>query len=153
VVQYVISGASGAFLSANPWDAYNTLENTITALKSGYRSGAVWLANRRTYGILRKIRNEFGDSLWSQSNEMAQPALLLGYPAIEAEDMPDLAADSYSVAFGNFKEAYVVVDHISVRLLRDPFTSKPYVKFYTTKRVGGDVLKSEAYKIIKFGTS
>jgi HK97 family phage major capsid protein len=103
--------------------------------------------------VLRKIRNEFGDSLWSQSNEMAQPPLLLGFPAIEAEDMPDIAPDSFSIAYGNFREAYVVVDHVRMRLLRDPFSNKPFVRFYATKRVGGGVLKSEAYKIVKFGTS
>jgi HK97 family phage major capsid protein len=78
---------------------------------------------------------------------------LLGYGVTEAEDMPAKAASSLSIAFGNFKRGYTIVDRIGMRMLRDPYSNKPYVGFYTTKRVGGMVVNSEAIKLIKFATS
>jgi HK97 family phage major capsid protein len=79
-----------------------------------------------------------------------QPATLLGYPVIEAEDMPDIAASSLSIAFGNFKSGYTIAERNATTILRDPFTNKPYVHFYATKRVGGQVVNSEAIKLLKF---
>jgi HK97 family phage major capsid protein len=152
-VEYISTGASGAFLSTNPWTGMDTLENAVTALKSEYRPSAVWLMNRRTMGVIRKLRNADGDSLWTASNQAGQPALLLGFPVIEATDLPDIAANSLSVAFGNFREAYCVVDHVAMRILRDPFTQKGWVLFYATKRVGGGLVKCEALKLIRFSTA
>ena len=79
-----------------------------------------------------------------------QPATLLGYPVVEAEDMPDIAADSLSIAFGNFKAGYVIAERNATKILRDPYTHKPYVHFYATKRVGGQVTNSESIKLLKF---
>lgn len=78
--------------------------------------------------------------------------MLLGYPVTEAEDMPDIAANSLSVAFGNFHKGYTIVDRMGIRVLRDPYTNKPFVHFYTTKRVGGGVVNSQAIKLLKFST-
>ena len=82
-----------------------------------------------------------------------QPAVLMGYPVLVAEDMPDVASDSLSVAFGDFRRGYMIVDRQGVRVLRDPYSAKPYVLFYTTKRVGGGVHDFDAIKLLKFGTS
>jgi HK97 family phage major capsid protein len=79
-----------------------------------------------------------------------QAASLMGFPVVEAEDMPDIAADSASIAFGDFRRGYLVVDRTGVRILRDPYSAKPYVLFYTTKRVGGGVQNFEAIKLMKF---
>ena len=76
--------------------------------------------------------------------------LLLGYPVVESEDMPAIATDSYSVAFGDFRRGYLIVDRVGIRVLRDPYSSKPYVLFYTTKRVGGGVQDFDAIKLLKF---
>jgi HK97 family phage major capsid protein len=81
------------------------------------------------------------------------PATLLGYPVAEFEDMPSIDADTLSIAFANFSEAYQIVDRAGVRVLRDPYTAKPYVLFYTTKRVGGDVVNFEAVKLIRFASA
>jgi HK97 family phage major capsid protein len=81
-----------------------------------------------------------------------QPAMVLGYPVTEAEDMPSLAANSLSLAFGNFREGYQIYDRIGIRTLRDPLTTKGYVKFYTTKRVGGGVVNFDAIKLMKFNS-
>jgi HK97 family phage major capsid protein len=78
------------------------------------------------------------------------PETLLGYAVTRAEDMPALATNSLSLAFGDFAQAYQIVDRQGIRVLRDPYTSKPYVKFYTTKRVGGGVVNFEAIKLMKF---
>jgi HK97 family phage major capsid protein len=75
------------------------------------------------------------------------------FPVVESEDMPDIASGSFSVAFGDFRRGYLVVDRQGVRVLRDPFTAKPYVLFYTTKRVGGGVQDFDAIKLLKFGVS
>jgi HK97 family phage major capsid protein len=81
------------------------------------------------------------------------PSSLLGYPVSEIETMPDIAADSFSVAFGDFRKGYLIVDRAGVRVLRDPYSAKPYVLFYTTKRVGGGVQNFDAVKLLKFGTT
>ena len=85
--------------------------------------------------------------------QAGQPASLLGYPVTESEDMPNLGANSFSLAFGDFRRGYLVVDRLGVRILRDPYTAKPYVLFYTTKRVGGGIQNFEAIKLLKFGVS
>jgi HK97 family phage major capsid protein len=153
-VQYIVTGSSGAFPSSNPGDAHAKLMDVLITLKAAYRTGAIWLMNRGTLGTVMKERDDVGRPLW-QPNLQADAfgIRLLGYPVVEAEDMPAIAADSYSVAFGNFREAYQIVDRTGIRILRDPFSAKPYVYFYAIRRTGGDAINREAYKILKFGTA
>jgi HK97 family phage major capsid protein len=109
--------------------------------------------NRKTVSSVMKLRDADGRPLWHTNLREGQPDLLMGYPITEAEDMPDIAADSYSLAFGDFRRGYIIVDRIGTRVLRDPFSAKPYVLFYTTKRVGGNLGHYDAIKLMKFGTS
>lgn len=149
-LEHVASGASGAFASSNPGDKVIDL---VFALKAGYRRGAVWLMNSKTIAATRKLKDGQGNYLWQQSVIAGQPDLLLGYPVEAAEDMPDITANSLSIAFGNFQRGYTVVDRHPMRMLRDPYTAKPHVLFYTYRRVGGDVMNFEAIKFLKFSTS
>ena len=147
VIEQVNSGAAGDFAATLPGD---NLIDLVFSLKAAYRSGAVWNMARSTVAETRKLVDGQGNYLWQPEFTAQQGGLLLGYPIVEAEDMPVLAANSLSIAFGNFKTAYQIVDRQGIRILRDPYTTKGYVKFYTTKRVGGDVVNYEALKIMKF---
>lgn len=149
-VGYLATGVSAAFAAANPSDA---LVNMIYTLKQGYRTNANWVLNRNVQADIRKFKDASGQYLWQPAMAAGQPALLLGYPVMESEDMPNIAANSFSVAFGDFKRGYLIVDRLGIRVLRDPYTAKPYVLFYTTKRVGGGVQNFEAIKLLKFGVS
>ncbi|MGH8659843.1 MAG: phage major capsid protein [Gammaproteobacteria bacterium] len=149
-LEYTASGASGAFASSNPGDK---LIDMVFALKAGYRSGATWLMNSKTIAATRKLKDGQGNYLWQTSVIAGQPDLLIGYPMLAAEDMPDMTANSLSIAFGNFQRGYTIVDRHPMRMLRDPYTAKPHVLFYTYRRVGGDVMNFEAIKLLKFATS
>ena len=147
---YVATGTDGA-LDAD--DGADVLVDTIYALKAGYRQNARFLMNRKTQAVLRKIKDADGNYLWQAPATAGAPAALMGFGVIEAEDMPDIDSNSTSIAFGDFRRGYLVVDRTGVNVLRDPFSNKPYVMFYTTKRVGGGVQDYDAIKLIKFGTA
>ena len=147
---YVATGASGAFAST---DASDVLVEAIYALKAGYRQNAHWVTNRRTQAEIRKLKDADGNYLWQPPATAGDKALLMGFPIVESEDMPDIAANSASLAFGDFNRGYLIVDRAGVRVLRDPYSAKPYVLFYTTKRVGGGVQDFDAIKLVKFGTA
>lgn len=147
---YLATGVSAAFAASNPSDI---LVNLIYSLKQGYRANANWVLNRNVQADIRKFKDANGMYLWQPSMQAGQPSLLLGYPVTESEDMPNIAANSFSIAFGDFKRGYLIVDRLGIRVLRDPYTTKPYVLFYTTKRVGGGVQNFEAIKLVKFGVS
>ena len=147
---YIATGVDAGFAAAAPSDV---LIDTIYALKAGHRQNAHFLMNRKTQGIIRKFKDDDGNYLWQPPAGVGQKASLMGFPVAEAEDMPDVASDAMSVAFGDFAAGYLVVDRTGVRVLRDPYSAKPYVLFYTTKRVGGGVQNFEAVKLIKFGES
>ena len=147
---YVTSGAAGAFAAANPSDA---LFDLIYAVRAGYRQNASFVMNRKVQSVIRKMKSTTGEYLWTPPAVVGAAANLMNFPVVEAEDMPDIAADSYSVAFGDFRRAYLVVDRRGIRILRDPYSAKPYVLFYTTKRVGGGVQDFDALKLLKFGTT
>jgi len=149
-LQYVRSGAAGAFASGSPQDA---LIDLVQALKAPYRQGAAFVMNSATLARIRKFKTADGAFLWQPSMSAEQPATLLGYPVIEAEDMPDIAADSLSIAFGNFMRGYVIAERAETSLLRDPFSNKPFVHFYAVKRLGGAVTNSEAIKLMKFAAA
>lgn len=149
-ISYLATGVSAAFAASNPSDI---LVNLIYSLKQGYRANANWVLNRNVQADIRKFKDANGMYLWQPSVQAGQPSLLLGYPVAESEDMPNIAANSFSIAFGDFKRGYLIVDRLGIRVLRDPYTAKPYVLFYTTKRVGGGVQNFEAIKLVKFGVS
>ncbi|EQB33304.1 phage major capsid protein [Sphingobium ummariense] len=148
-LQYVPSGAAGAF-DADPADA---LIDLVQSLRAPYRQGASFVMNSATLAVIRKLRTDDGAFLWQPSLSAGQPASLLGYPVVEAEDMPDIAADSLSIAFGNFQAGYVIAERSETSILRDPFSNKPFVHFYAVKRIGGGVANSEAIKLMKFAAS
>jgi HK97 family phage major capsid protein len=146
-LQFVTSGAAGGFAATNPQDR---LVDLVQALRPPYRQGAVFVMNSATAARIRKLKTADGAFLWQPGLVAGQPDTLLGYPVVEAEDMPDVAADSLSIAFGNFKAGYLIAERTETQILRDPFTHKPFVHFYATKRIGGQVSNSEAIKLMKF---
>jgi HK97 family phage major capsid protein len=147
---YIATGVAGGFAASNPSDK---LVDLIYALKAGYRKNAHWVMNRKTQGAIRKFKDAQGLYIWQPPASADGKASLMGFPVAESEYMPDIATDAYALALGNFKAGYLVVDRVGVRMLRDPYSSKPYVLFYTTKRVGGGVQNFEAIKLMKFGVS
>jgi len=149
-IGYVPTGVDGDFAST---DASDVLVDTIYALKAGHRQNANWVMNRKTQADIRKLKDADGNYLWQAPAAAGQPAQLMGFNVVEAEDMPDMAADAHAIAFGDFNRGYLIVDRAGVRVLRDPYSAKPYVLFYTTKRVGGGVQDFDAIKLVKFGTT
>jgi HK97 family phage major capsid protein len=147
---YVATGVDGAFAASDPSDK---LVDTIYALKAGYRQNAHWVMNRRTQAEIRKIKDADGNYLWQPPAAVGEKAMLMGFPVAESEDMPDIASNETAIAFGDFSRGYLIVDRTGVRVLRDPYTAKPYVLFYTTKRVGGGVQDFDAIKLVKFGVA
>lgn len=146
-IEITNSGASAAFAASNPGDK---LIDLVSDLKSQYLANAKWLMARLTLAAARKLKDGQGNYLWQPDFSQGPRGTLLGFPVVTGEDMPALAANSLSLAFGDFKEAYTIVDRIGIRVLRDPFTDKPNVRLYTTKRVGGDMVNFEAIKVMKF---
>ncbi|HQJ23326.1 MAG TPA: phage major capsid protein [Rectinema sp.] len=149
-IGYILSGAAGAFPTTHPGDV---LIDLIYALKAGYRNGAAWLMNDLTQSVVRKFKDGQGNYLWQPSFQLGKPDTLCGYPVMISDSMPDIAADAYAIAFGNFKLGYQIVDRKGVRVLADPYTTKGAVTFYTYKRVGGAVADYNAIKVIKFAAS
>lgn len=141
-IEQINSGSAGAVTADGVIDLQH-------ALKEAYSANAVWLANRLALRDLRKLKDVDGQYLWQPGLQAGSTDTLLGRPVYAASDMPAPAANSLSIAYGDFARGYQIVDRIGVRVLRDPFTAKPYVKFYTTKRVGGDVVNFEAIKLQK----
>ena len=146
-IGFISTGTDGDFDANDPADA---LINLIYTPKQAYRANGRFVVNRSVLGRIRKFKDADGNYLWQPSTQAGEPARLLGYPVTEAEDMPDIASGSHSVAFGDFRRGYLIVDRVGVRVLRDPYSAKPYVLFYTTKRVGGGVQDFDAIKVLKF---
>ncbi|HBM91313.1 MAG TPA: phage major capsid protein [Rhodospirillaceae bacterium] len=151
VLEHVATGADGAFSSSDGADVLITLMNK---LKAGYLPKAHWLMPRSVVDVVRKFKESSTDAyIWQPSLQAGNPATLLGYPVVLAEDMPAISSGSFSAAFGNFEEGYTIVDRIGMRVLRDPYTSAPFVKFRCSKRVGGDVVNFDAIKLLNFATA
>lgn len=147
---YIPTGLAGALPASN---ASDVLIDLVYALKAGYRQNASWVMNRKVQGSLRKLKDADGNYLWQPALTADGKARFMGFELVEAEDMPNMAANSLSVAFGDFRRGYLIVDRQGVSVLRDPFSSKPYVLFYTTKRVGGGIADYDAIKLLKFAAS
>lgn len=150
-IEHVNTGASGAFGSSTA--ATDSLIDLTYRLKVAFRPNARWLMNRTTAGVVRKLKDGDGNYIWQASAALGEPDRLLGFPVELDEEMPAIASNSLSIAFGDFREGYTIVDRHGLRLLRDPFTDKPNVRFYTYKRLGGDVSNFEAIKLLRFGTT
>lgn len=144
-LQYIGSGDAAGF-DANP---ESRLIDLVHTMKSGHRQGAVWVMNSATLALVRKLKTADGAFLWQPGLVEGQPDRLLGYPVVEAEDMPDVGPGTFPIAFGNFRAGYLIAERNATQILRDPYTNKPFVHFYATKRVGGQVLDSSAIKLLK----
>jgi len=153
-VGYVASGGASDFASSNPSDKFIDL---VHSLKRQYRPGGAWTMNDATLGSIRKFKDGQGNYLWGMtapSNLMAGAVgTLLGYPVVTDDFMPDVGANAYPVAFGDFGRAYYVIDRKGIAILRDPYSAVPYVKFVARKRVGGGIANFEAVKLMKIATS
>lgn len=145
---FLLTGVDGAFAASDPGDK---LIDLVYSVKSGYRANGTFVFNRATQAVIRKMKDGDGNYLWQPAAKAGDASTLMGFPVAESEDMPNMAADSYSVAFGDFRRGYLIVDRVGIRVLRDPYSSKPYVLFYTTKRVGGGIQDFDAIKLLKFG--
>ena len=141
------TGVAGGFAASNPSDI---LVDLVYALKAGYRQNGSFVMNRKTQAAVRKFKDATGQYLWQPPASIGAAATLLGFPLVEAEDMPNIANNAVALCFGDFRRGYLVVDRAGVRILRDPYSAKPYVLFYTTKRVGGGVQDFAAIKGLKF---
>lgn len=148
----IITGVAGdwADSSADPGAETKNIVDLVYALKPVFRRNARFTMNRKTVSSIMKLRDADGRQLWSTGLRDGQPDRLMGYPIYEMEDMPDIADDAYPIAFGDFQRGYLIVDRIGVRVLRDPFSAKPYIQFYTTKRVGGGCDHFDAIKFLQF---
>lgn len=146
---FTVTGGAAAFASSNPADAIIDL---YYSLKSGYRNGATFVTSDAVMGTIRKFKDGQGNYLWAPPTGPDMPATILGKPVVTDDNMPALGANAFPVAFGNFQRGYLITDRQGVRVLRDPYTSKPNVLFYTTKRVGGGVVNFEAIKLLKCST-
>ncbi|EBA03689.1 phage major capsid protein, HK97 [Rhodobacterales bacterium HTCC2150] len=147
---YVPSGADGEFAAV---DAADAIVDLVYSLGAQYRANATFAMNSKTAGAVRKMKDADGRFLWSDGLAAGEPARLMGYPVLIAEDMPDIASDATAIAFGDFEAGYTVAERPDLRILRDPFSAKPHVLFYVTKRVGGDVSDFAAIKLLKFAVS
>ncbi|MCH5373928.1 MAG: phage major capsid protein, partial [Planctomycetes bacterium] len=125
----------------------------VYALGAQYRANATFVMNSKTAGLVRKLKDADGRFLWSDGLAAGEPARLMGYPVVVAEDMPDAGFDAFAIALGDFGAGYTIAERPDLRVLRDPFSAKPHVLFYATKRVGGDVSDFAAIKLLKFGTA
>jgi HK97 family phage major capsid protein len=149
-IGHVASGAAGAFASTSPTDR---LIDLVYAPKAQYRPNGRFVMNRKTVSAVRKFKDADGNYIWQPAQRAGETASLLGYRVTEIETMPDIAANSAAIAFRDFQRGYLIVDRAGVRVLRDPYSAKPYVLFYTTKRVGGGVQNFDAIKVMKFAAS
>ena len=147
---YIATGTDGDFDPNDPADA---IVDLVYALGARYRANGTFVMNSKTAGAVRKLKDGDGRFLWSDGLAAGEPARLMGYPVLIAEDMPDIASDACAIAFGDFNAGYTVAERPDLRVLRDPFSAKPHVLFYATKRVGGDVTDFAAIKLLKFGAS
>lgn len=145
------TGQNGDFPGSNPADK---LLDLIGLVKDAYLPNSRFVTKREVVTKIRKFKDGTTNAyLWQPSFILGNPETIAGYPLTRAEDMPALSANSFSLAFGDFRAAYQIVDRQGIRVMRDPYTSKPFVKFYTTKRVGGGMINFEAIKLLKFANS
>ncbi|MBE9966747.1 phage major capsid protein [Citrobacter freundii] len=144
-LQHILSGAATGVTA-------DAIIKLVYTLRKVHRNGAKFMMNNNSLFAIRILKDSEGNYLWRPGLELGQPSSLAGYGVAENEQMPDIAADAKAIAFGNFKRGYTIVDRIGTRILRDPYTKKPFVGFYTTKRTGGMLVDSQAIKLLQIGT-
>ena len=144
---YVPTGVDGDLNGPDP------IVDLVYALGAEYRARATFVMNSRTAGVVRKLKDADGRFLWSDGLAAGEPARLMGYPVLIAEDMPEIGTGADAIAFGDFRAGYTVAERPDLRILRDPFSAKPHVLFYATKRVGGDVSDFKAIKLLRFAVA
>ncbi len=147
---YIPTGAAADFAPTNSADC---IINLVYALGADYRANATFVMNSKTTGAVRKMKDADGRFLWLDGLQQGEPARLMGYPVLICEDMPDIAANAHAIAFGDFRSAYTIAERPDLRILRDPFSAKPNVLFYASKRVGGDITDFAAIKLLKIAVS
>ena len=147
---YIPTGAAADFAASNASDC---IVNLVYALTADYRANGTFVMNSKTAGAVRKMKDADGRFMWGDSLQAGEPARLMGYPVLIAEDMPDVGTNTYPIAFGDFRAGYTIAERPDLRILRDPFSAKPNVLFYAAKRVGGDVTDYAAIKLLKVAVS
>lgn len=145
-VQHIATGVADNFPAKDPADI---LIDLIYSMKAGYRTGAQFMVNSMTLATMRKWKDGDGNYIWQPAMQNGQPGSIFGYGYVTNEDMPSAGAGAIPVVFGNFQQAYVIFDRVGIRSLRDPYTNKPFVGFYTTKRVGSMIANTQAVKFLK----
>ncbi|MEV4934930.1 phage major capsid protein [Sphingobium sp. LSP13-1-1.1] len=150
-IQYIASGQAAALPAANTYA--NKYIDMVTALNPIYRANAKWYAPRSVVGELRKVQDANGNYMWQQSLVLGQPSSFLGFPVVEVEDIPGVAAGSLSLIFGDLKQAYRVYDLVGTTMLRDPYSYDAYIALKTSKRFGGTGANTEAVKVMKIAAS
>lgn len=149
-IGYIPTGAAADFATTN---AVDCIVNLVYALGADYRANSAFVMNSKTVGAVRKMKDADGRFMWSDGLAANEPARLMGYPVLVSEDMPDVGANTYPIAFGDFRSAYTIAERPDLRILRDPFSAKPNVLFYANKRVGGDITDYAAIKLLKVAVS
>lgn len=147
-LQYIASGQA----SAMPTSA-DTFFDIVYALRARYRRNARWVGPKLVMAALRKYKDTTNQYLWQPSLAAGQPDMFMGYPVTEAEDLPAVGAGAFSLAFGDFREGYLIADRVGMRITRDEITTPGYVKFYIRRRVGGKLRNTQAIKLLKIAAS
>lgn len=147
-LQYVASGQAAAMPTS-----LDVMYDLVYSLRARYRRNATWVSAKITLAALRKYKSQDNQYLWQPSIIAGQPDLFMGYPVVEAEDMPTVAANAFPLAFGDFKEGYLIADRVGMRMTRDEITTPGFVKFYVRRRVGGKLRNTQAIKLLKIATS
>lgn len=147
-LQYIASGQAAAL----PTSA-DVFFDLVYALRARYRANATWVLNKLVLSSVRKYKDTTNQYLWQPSLSMSQPETFMGYPIVEAEDMPAVAANAFPVAFGDFREGYLIADRVGMRMTRDDITVPGFVQFYIRKRVGGRIRNSQAIKLLRISTT
>lgn len=148
-LQYVPTGAAATIGS----DFDETLVDMVYTLAAPYRANASWVMNSNTAGVIRKLKDADGRFIWTDSLQAGQPPVLMGFPVVMAEDMPDVAADAFPIAFGDFGRGYLIADRTDVRIIRDEVTKPGAVRYIVQKRVGGKLTDTKAIKLLKVAAS
>ena len=147
-LQYIFSGQAAALPTS-----LDPLYDMVYGLRARYRRNARWVGGKLVYAGLRKLKDTTNQYLWQPAVAAGQPDMFMGYPTTEAEDMPVVAANAFPLAFGDFKEGYLIADRVGMRITRDEITTPGYVKFYIRRRVGGKLRNTQAIKLLKIATS
>lgn len=147
-LQYIASGQASALPTS-----LDPLYDMVYALRARYRANARWVGGKLVFAGVRKLKDTTGQYLWQPAVAQGQPDTFMGYPVTEAEDMPTVAANAFPLAFGDFREGYLVADRVGMRITRDEITTPGYVKFYVRRRTGGRLRNTQAIKLLKIATS